>query len=225
MILIIDNYDSFVYNIDRYLQRLGQQTEVYRNDAIEPHEILKRRYSAIILSPGPQTPNEAGNTLAIVQQCNEIPILGVCLGHQAIGQAFGGKVIRAPHPIHGQAVLAEHNGTGIFDSLPNPMQVARYHSLVVERESLPDCLEILATCEPDLVMALKHRSLPIWGVQFHPESIMTLGGFWLLANFLRLSGHTVSAPIPESDCTSTLQWNEENRSLDPWDEKPWWELP
>lgn len=225
MILIIDNYDSFVYNIDRYVQRLGQQTEVVRNDKISADEVLKRRYSAIIISPGPQTPDEAGNSLSIIQRCQGIPILGVCLGHQAIGQAYGGKVKRAPRPIHGQTSWIQHSGSGIFADVPNPMQVARYHSLVVESESLPESLESIASCDPNLIMAIKHRDLPVWGVQFHPESIMTLGGFRLLANFLQISGHQVVEPIPVSDIKGGIGLREEVPDIDPWDEKPWWEVP
>lgn len=221
MILIIDNYDSFVFNIDRYLRRLGQQTEVLRNDRISSAEILERGYTAIIISPGPQTPNEAGNTLSIIKDCSRIPILGVCLGHQAIGQAFGGQVVRAPRPIHGQTSQIEHNSTGIFEGIPNPMQVARYHSLVVDRDSLPHELESLATCEPNLIMAIKHRELPIWGVQFHPESIMTMGGFRLLANFLTLTQHTVKLPIPASDFIGNVGLREENEDGEIWEKMIW----
>jgi anthranilate synthase component 2 len=225
MILIIDNYDSFVYNIDRYIRRLGQKTEVIRNDKIGPDEILQRGYSAILISPGPQTPNEAGSSLAIIEQCISVPILGVCLGHQAIGQAFGGKVVRAPRPIHGQTSLVQHSGDGIFAGVPNPMQVARYHSLVVEHGSLPTSLEPLAICEPNLIMAFKHKERPVWGVQFHPESIMTIGGFRLLANFLALTGHQVSPSIPESDFVGEVGLRPEVVDVEPWDEKPWWEVP
>jgi anthranilate synthase component II len=225
MILIIDNYDSFVYNIDRYIRRLGQETEVVRNDKIGAEEILQRGYSAILISPGPQTPNEAGNSLNIIERCESIPILGVCLGHQAIGQAFGGKVVRAPRPIHGQTSLVRHAGDGIFAGVPNPMQVARYHSLVVDHDTLPQSLEPLATCDPNLIMAFKHKERPVWGVQFHPESIMTIGGFRLLANFLSLTGHRVNDSIPESDCVGEVRFRQDVVDVEPWDEKPWWEVP
>lgn len=226
MILIIDNYDSFVYNLDRYVNRLGVTTEVARNDVLTPAEIIRRNYSAIIISPGPQTPNEAGYSLDIIRQCGaNTPILGVCLGHQAIGQAYGGRIVRAPQPIHGQTTLIEHSGSGIFDSLPTPMQVARYHSLVIERETCPDELELIASCAPQLIMAVKHKRHPVWGVQFHPESIMTQGGFRLLANFLQLSGHTVIEPIPESDLVRPIDFHPEAKEVEPWDETPWWELP
>lgn len=225
MILIIDNYDSFVYNIYRYLRLLGQDAEVVRNDKIDAQRVIAHGYSAIIISPGPQTPNEAGNTLSIIRDCQPIPMLGVCLGHQAIGQAFGGKVLRAPRPIHGQTEWVQHRGNGIFEGLPQPMQVARYHSLVVDHETLSPALEVLATCQPNLIMALKHKQLPIWGVQFHPESIMTIGGFRLLTNFLRLTGHCVAEPIPESDCVGTIRFHETQEAVEPWDEKPWWEVP
>lgn len=225
MILIIDNYDSFVYNLDRYLRRLGQQTEVRRNDTIQPEEVVRRGYSAVLISPGPQTPNEAGNSLAIIEQCESVPILGVCLGHQAIGQAFGGKVIRAPRPIHGQTSLIQHAGDSIFAGIPSPMQVARYHSLVVDADSLPDCLIPLASCDANLIMAFRHTERPVWGVQFHPESIMTVGGFRLLANFLELTGHAVAYPIPESDLVGSIGISQEAPHIEPWEELPWWEVP
>ena len=226
MILIIDNYDSFVYNLDRYVNRLGATTEVVRNDVLTPAEIIRRNYSAIIISPGPQTPNEAGYSLDIIRQCGaKTPILGVCLGHQAIGQAYGGRIIRAPQPIHGQTTFIEHNGFGIFHSLPSPMQVARYHSLVIEAETCPAELEVIASCSPQLIMAVKHKRHPVWGVQFHPESIMTQGGFRLLANFLQLIGHTIVEPIPESDLVRPIDFQPEAKEVEPWDETPWWELP
>lgn len=200
MILLIDNYDSFVHNLDRYLRRLGESTRVVRNDQIDAETILSSDYRGIVLSPGPQSPNEAGCCLEVIERCaGKIPILGVCLGHQAIGQAFGGKVVRASRPIHGQASWINHSGVDIFTSLPSPMQVARYHSLVIERDSLPDTLEVLASTDDQIIMAVRHRELPVWGVQFHPESILTQGGYLLLANFLRLAGIAQVKSIPEPE--------------------------
>ncbi len=184
MILVIDNYDSFTYNLVQYLGELGADLEVRRNNRITIEEIRALRPEKILLSPGPCTPNEAGISLDVVHTfAGEIPILGVCLGHQTIGQAFGGKVIRAPKLMHGKTSEIHHAGHGVFRGLPNPFTATRYHSLIVERESLPDVLEITAEAD-GLIMGLRHRELAVEGVQFHPESILTAEGKKLLANFL-----------------------------------------
>ena len=186
MILIIDNYDSFTYNLVQYLGELGAQMRVVRNDQTTVGEIEKDLPSAIVISPGPKTPQEAGICLEVIEKlADRIPILGVCLGHQAIGQAFGGNVIRAPELMHGKVSQVHHDGKTIFHGLPNPFEATRYHSLIVERESLPACLEISATSPDGLIMGLRHRQLRVEGVQFHPESILTHPGKQLLANFLK----------------------------------------
>ncbi|MGZ8456006.1 MAG: anthranilate synthase component II [Gemmatirosa sp.] len=190
MILVIDNYDSFTYNLVQYLGDLGVDPVVRRNDAIGVEEIGALRPRAIVLSPGPCTPSEAGITVPVVRRWGgEIPILGVCLGHQAIGEAYGGCVVRARRVMHGKTSTIRHAGTELFEGLPDPLPVMRYHSLVVESESLPDVLEVVARAEddPTEIHALRHRTHPVWGVQFHPESILTTGGRELLANFLRLA--------------------------------------
>ncbi len=184
MILVIDNYDSFTYNLVQYLGELGADLEVRRNNRISVEEIRALRPEKILLSPGPCTPNEAGISLDVVHTfAGEIPILGVCLGHQTIGQAFGGKVVRAPKLMHGKTSEIHHTGQGVFRGLPSPFTATRYHSLIVERESLPDVLEITAEAD-GLIMGLHHRELAVEGVQFHPESILTAEGKRLLANFL-----------------------------------------
>jgi anthranilate synthase/aminodeoxychorismate synthase-like glutamine amidotransferase len=184
-VLLLDNYDSFTFNLVQYLGELGATVDVHRNDRIDVAGIRERRPDALVISPGPCTPNEAGVTLAAIRAlAGELPILGVCLGHQAIGQAFGGKVVRAPEVMHGKTSPIEHDGSGLFRGIPSPMQATRYHSLVVERDSVPEVLEITAESEEGLVMGLRHREFPIEGVQFHPESILTDSGHALLANFL-----------------------------------------
>ncbi|XZE33423.1 anthranilate synthase component II [Pirellulaceae bacterium SH501] len=199
MILLLDNYDSFVYNLDRYLQRLGHQTVVVRSDAISVDAIAKLTPSAIVISPGPQTPNEAGCSLETIRRLGPtIPLLGVCLGHQAIGQAFGGQVVRAKAPVHGRASRIHHSHSPLFQHIPTPFEVARYHSLIVERSSLPNCLRTTAWSDDDEIMALEHCEHPIYGVQFHPESILTQFGYQVLANFLTSAG-LPSGDIPDSD--------------------------
>jgi anthranilate synthase component 2 len=190
MIILIDNYDSFTFNLYHYLGELGARTQVHRNDQIGVGQVLSAKPEAIVLSPGPCTPNEAGICLELIAAAAEkkVPLLGVCLGHQAIGQAFGGKVIRAPVPMHGKISEIESTGKGIFKGLPKRFRVTRYHSLIVERASLPDVLEITALTDDGLIMGLEHRSLPIHGVQFHPESIASEQGHALLRNFLALAG-------------------------------------
>jgi anthranilate synthase/aminodeoxychorismate synthase-like glutamine amidotransferase len=187
MILIIDNYDSFTYNLVQYVGELGAEPEVRRNDQVSVEEIARMEPERIVISPGPKTPTEAGICLEVIRKLSDrTPILGVCLGHQAIGQAFGGRVIRAPQIMHGKTSLVSHDGKTVFDGLPNPFPATRYHSLIVERESLPACLEISATSPDGLIMGLRHRKMKVEGVQFHPESILTDAGKQLLANFLRL---------------------------------------
>ncbi len=188
MLLIIDNYDSFTYNLVQYLGELGADMKVVRNDEVSVDEIENDlRPEKILISPGPGTPDGAGISLGVLEQLAEkIPILGVCLGHQAIGQHFGGKVIRAPEPVHGKPVEVQHDGKTIFEGIDGKFSAGRYHSLVVERESLPDCLEISAESPDGLIMAIRHRSLPIEGVQFHPESILTEHGKTMLKNFLAI---------------------------------------
>jgi anthranilate synthase/aminodeoxychorismate synthase-like glutamine amidotransferase len=182
MIVLIDNYDSFVYNIARYCRELDHQVRVVRNDQISIPEIKKLAPKHIIISPGPCTPNEAGISNAIIKQLGpQIPILGICLGHQCIGQVFGGQVVKARRPMHGKTSLISHTSKSIFSGLPNPLRVTRYHSLVVQ--NLPETLEILATFD-DEIMAIAHRSHPIIGVQFHPEAVLTQAGHRLLYNFL-----------------------------------------
>ena len=191
MILVIDNYDSFTYNLVQYLGSLGAEVVVRRNDAIGVEEIGTLRPSAIVLSPGPCTPAEAGVTVPVVRRWGaEIPTLGVCLGHQAIGEAYGGRVIRARRVLHGKTSQILHDGTGLFEGLPSPLEVMRYHSLVVEDSSLPESLEVVARAQddPTEIHAVRHREHPVWGVQFHPESIMTNGGMRILQNFLALAG-------------------------------------
>lgn len=189
MILVVDNYDSFTYNLVHYLNELGAETLVYRNDALSAEEAIALKPEGVLLSPGPCTPNEAGICLELLAKAPaDLPILGVCLGHQAIGQAFGGEVIRAASLMHGKTSLMHHTGKGIFAGLPNPFTATRYHSLSVRRDTMPDVLEITAWTEDGEVMGLQHVSRPIFGVQFHPESIATEGGHALLSNFLDLAG-------------------------------------
>jgi para-aminobenzoate synthetase component II len=185
MIIIIDNYDSFTYNLVQHLGALGAETRVYRNDKISLEEIRQMRPEKIIISPGPCTPNEAGiSNLAIKELGKEIPILGVCLGHQCIGQVYGGKVMRAGRPVHGKTSEIQHDGKTIYKSIPNPFTATRYHSLIIERETLPECLEISAENEEGLIMGVRHKRYPVEGVQFHPESILTKEGKNILKNFL-----------------------------------------
>ena len=194
MFLLIDNYDSFTYNLYHYLGELGAEMVVRRNDKIAVDEAMALKPQGIIISPGPCDPDRAGICLDLIGAAKgKIPILGVCLGHQAIGQAFGGKVIRAPLPMHGKVSRVIHRGTDIFDGIPSPFTGTRYHSLVVERDSFPHELEITAETEDGIVMGLAHRELPIFGVQFHPESIASEHGHRLLANFLRRCGHNAQA--------------------------------
>lgn len=197
MILVIDNYDSFVYNLVHYVEDFGAPTEVHRNDALSVEAVLKRKPKAVILSPGPCTPNEAGICLDFLARAPaDLPILGVCLGHQAIGQAFGGKVVRAPAPWHGKVDSVSHGGTDIFATVPTPFRATRYHSLIVDRDTLPDALETTAVNEAGIVMGMRHRTLPIFGVQFHPESIASEHGHTILGNFLAIAHRLNRVPEP-----------------------------
>lgn len=187
MLLVIDNYDSFTYNLVQYLGELGADLRVIRNDEITVDEIENMEPERILISPGPGTPDSAGISLAVIERfADKLPILGVCLGHQAIGQFFGGRIVRAPVPVHGKPVRIDHDGKTIFSDLPNRFSAGRYHSLIVDRDSMPDCLEIAAISSDGLVMGLRHRTKKIEGVQFHPESILTEHGKKLLHNFMLL---------------------------------------
>jgi anthranilate synthase component II len=189
MLLLIDNYDSFAHNLARYFTRLGQPTQVVRNDAIEVDDVQAMRPAAIIISPGPCTPREAGASLEIVRRLHaHVPMLGVCLGHQVIAEALGAQIVRASLPVHGYASQVLHNGSGMFGDIPSPLAVGRYHSLVVEPTTLPRALRATAWTADRVLMAFEHEHLPVFGVQFHPESILTEHGYELLANFMRLAG-------------------------------------
>jgi anthranilate synthase/aminodeoxychorismate synthase-like glutamine amidotransferase len=199
-ILLIDNYDSFAFNLARYLERLGQATRVVRNTAIDAAGVRAMRPRALVLSPGPCTPRQAGCSIDLVRAFHaELPILGICLGHQAIAEALGGRVVRAAEPVHGRTSAIFHDGRGIFAGLANPIVATRYHSLVVEESSLPGCLEVAARTADGTVMALRHREFPVIGLQFHPESILTEAGYPLLAAFLRLAGLPVPEDVPTID--------------------------
>ncbi len=186
MLLMIDNYDSFTYNLVQYFGELKQDVAVYRNDEITLDRIAELNPDQIVISPGPCTPNEAGVSVPLIERfADKVPILGVCLGHQAIGQAFGGKIVHAKKVMHGKTSAIHHHSTGVFCNLPNPFQATRYHSLVIERASLPECLEITAWTDDGEIMGVRHKTLPVEGVQFHPESILTEHGHALLGNFLK----------------------------------------
>jgi len=185
MLLMIDNYDSFTYNLVQYFGELGEDVHTYRNDEITLEKIAALKPDRICISPGPCTPNEAGVSVPLLQNfAGKLPILGVCLGHQSIGAAFGGKIIRAQQVMHGKTSVIQHTGTGVFKNIPNPYTVIRYHSLAIERSSLPDCLEVTAWTEDGEIMAVRHKEFAIEGVQFHPESILSEHGHALLKNFL-----------------------------------------
>jgi anthranilate synthase/aminodeoxychorismate synthase-like glutamine amidotransferase len=187
MILMIDNYDSFTYNLVQYLGELGQEVKVYRNDALTIKEIKKLNPQSIVISPGPGRPEDAGISCAVIEEFGgEIPILGVCLGHQAIGYSFGGKIVQAKRLMHGKVSKIYHHKKGIFKNIPNPFLATRYHSLLVEKKSLPACLEITAWTKESEIMGLKHKEYSLWGVQFHPESILTKSGKAILDNFIKL---------------------------------------
>ena len=188
MLLMIDNYDSFTYNLVQYFMELGEEVEVVRNDKLGIADIEKMAPQHLVVSPGPCTPNEAGISVeAIGHFAGRIPLLGICLGHQSIAAAFGGKVVRADRLMHGKTSMIEHDGSALFAGIDNPFVATRYHSLIAERASLPECLKVTAWTDSDVIMALEHRELPVWGLQFHPESILTTAGMQLLDNFLKLS--------------------------------------
>jgi anthranilate synthase/aminodeoxychorismate synthase-like glutamine amidotransferase len=195
MILLIDNYDSFTFNLYQFLSELGADVDVRRNDGISLAEIdaIGDRLDGVVVSPGPCTPREAGISIGVIEHmAGKVPVLGVCLGHQSIGDAFGGDVIRAPQLMHGKTSMIHHEGKGVFQGLPNPFIATRYHSLIVDRATLPDHLEITAETEDGIIMGLQHRDYPVYGVQFHPESILTPVGKQLLGNFLATTGKTPS---------------------------------
>jgi anthranilate synthase/aminodeoxychorismate synthase-like glutamine amidotransferase len=199
MILLLDNYDSFVYNLDRYLQRLGHPTLVLRSDSIGCDGVARLKPSAILISPGPKDPDHAGCSMEVIRRfCSSIPILGVCLGHQAIGQALGGRIVRAKEPMHGKASWIRHTSHRLLAGLPEKFQVGRYHSLVIDSQTLPDCLTPTAWTLDGTIMVVEHREHPVFGVQFHPESILTEHGYAILGNFLTQAGLS-SASIPASD--------------------------
>jgi anthranilate synthase/aminodeoxychorismate synthase-like glutamine amidotransferase len=189
LVLVIDNYDSFVYNLVQYLGELGADPLVYRHDEATLEQLVALEPAAVLVSPGPGRPEDAGVSAAAIEAFGGrgVPVLGVCLGHQCIGQLYGGRVVRAGDVMHGKTSMIRHSGDGLFSELPNPFEATRYHSLVVERDSVPDCLEITAETDDGVVMGLRHRELPVVGVQFHPESILTDGGHKLLENFLALA--------------------------------------
>jgi anthranilate synthase/aminodeoxychorismate synthase-like glutamine amidotransferase len=197
VILVVDLYDSFVHNLARYFNRLGHQTIVRRHDCVELVDVERLRPAAIVFSPGPCAPRQAAGAIEIVREFQQtVPMLGICLGHQIIAAAFGANIVRAAEPIHGRASAIEHAGVGVFTGLPNPLTAGRYHSLIVERESLPPEFEFTAWTASGEVMAIAHRELPIVGLQFHPESILTQFGYELLAGFLRMAGLSVPGTIP-----------------------------
>jgi anthranilate synthase component 2 len=188
MLLMIDNYDSFTYNLVQYFAELGETVEVHRNDQISVAEVAARRPDRLVVSPGPCSPDEAGISVAAIRElAGKLPILGVCLGHQAIGQAFGGRIVRAERLMHGKTSPVHHDGRELFAGLSNPFDATRYHSLLIERATLPACLEMTAWTAEGEIMGVRHRSLPLWGVQFHPESILTVEGKQLLKNFLEMT--------------------------------------
>lgn len=194
MIVLVDNYDSFTYNLVQYLGELGHELRVFRNDTVEPSEIREMNPDHIVISPGPCTPKEAGVSKAVIRELgNEFPILGVCLGHQCIGEVYGGEVVRAQNIMHGKVSKIRHTGHPLFDSVENPFEATRYHSLIIKRETCPNVLEIIAETDQKEIMAVAHRQFPVRGVQFHPESILTGAGKTILANFLKLKRAAITA--------------------------------
>lgn len=188
MLILIDNYDSFTYNIVQYLGELGSEPAVYRNDAITPAQVIAQNPRGIVISPGPSTPDSAGICLDLIRECADrsIPLFGICLGMQALGQAFGGKVVRAPEPMHGKISAITHQGKSVFQGLPSPLNATRYHSLIVDQDTLPEELDVTARSDKGVIMGLAHKTLPLHGVQFHPESIATEEGRRMLDNFLMM---------------------------------------
>jgi anthranilate synthase component 2 len=188
MLLMIDNYDSFTYNLVQYFLELGEEVEVVRNDKLGLEDIENLAPSHLVVSPGPCTPNEAGISVEAIRHfAGKIPLLGICLGHQSIAAAFGGRVVRADKLMHGKTSMIQHDGSSLFSGIDNPFEATRYHSLIAERESIPDCLRVTAWTDVDVIMGVEHKDLPVWGLQFHPESILTCAGKTLLGNFLTLS--------------------------------------
>ncbi len=188
MLLMIDNYDSFTYNLVQYFMELGEEVQVVRNDKLGIADIERMAPQHLVISPGPCTPNEAGISVEAIRHfAGKIPLLGICLGHQSITAAFGGNVVRADRLMHGKTSMIEHDGSALFAGIDNPFVATRYHSLIAERASLPECLKVTAWTDTDVIMALEHRELPVWGLQFHPESILTTSGMQLLGNFLQMS--------------------------------------
>jgi len=187
MIVMIDNYDSFTFNLVQYLAEMGEKLVVYRNDEVEVKDVISMKPDRIVVSPGPGRPEDAGISIELIREAGKIPVLGVCLGHQAIGEAFGGKVVHAGTLVHGKTSMIHHDGKTIFEGIPNPFTATRYHSLIVDRETLPECFEISAETQDGLIMAIRHRELPVEGVQFHPESILTSEGKAILRNFVGAS--------------------------------------
>ncbi len=209
MILLLDNYDSFVFNLDRYFQQLGHETLVVRSDAIGVDTIERTEFDAIVISPGPKSPDQAGCSLEVVRRMHRrTPILGVCLGHQCIAQAFGATIIRSSVPMHGRASSIRHDQQGIFEGIPSPCSVARYHSLIACSSSFPDTLEIQANCDDRLIMAFRHRQYPVFGLQFHPESVLTEYGYRMLANFLKHAGLASSTVAPGPGADVKQNWSE-----------------
>ena len=198
-LLVIDNYDSFVYNLVQYVGELGADVEVVRNDRITAGEVASARFDGVMVSPGPGYPRAAGNCLEIIRHCGDesIPMLGICLGHQALGEAYGARVVPAPELLHGRSSVVSHSGAGVFAGLPEPMIAGRYHSLVVEASTLPACFEVTAT-SGELIMGIRHRSAPLEGVQFHPESVLTQHGYRILANWLERCGSDVAVARAEA---------------------------
>lgn len=202
MLTLIDNYDSFTFNLVQFLGDLSAPCNVVRNDKTTPQDVLAAKPQAIILSPGPCDPDKAGICLDLIKAApDDMPIFGVCLGHQCIGQAFGGEIVRAEKIMHGKLSAVQHNGDGVFDTLPDPLMVTRYHSLVIAPDSVPECLEVAARTEDGIIMAVRHKTRPVFGVQFHPESIATVHGHKLLGNFLKSAGMDVTADIPSQHLT------------------------
>jgi anthranilate synthase/aminodeoxychorismate synthase-like glutamine amidotransferase len=210
MVLLVDNYDSFVHNLARYVRRLGLETQVARNDSLDVNAVRGLSPGAVILSPGPCSPRDAGCSLDLVRELeNKIPILGVCLGHQAIGEGLGGRVVRAAEPMHGRPSWVHHDGAGEFTGMPNPFRAGRYHSLVIEPRSIPPTLRVTAWTEDGTVMGVRHACRPLVGWQFHPESILTEGGYRLLAGFFRLAGLPTRPDLP-AECD---EWRQKRREL------------
>ncbi len=217
MLLVIDNYDSFVHNLARYLQRLGQETHVVRNDAVTISQISELAPAALVLSPGPGTPHDAGRSQQIVEHfAASLPMLGVCLGHQTLAAVFGGRVCRAREPVHGRSSLIYHSAQYVFQGLPSPLRVGRYHSLVVDTETLPTCLQPLAQTSDGVLMAFAHTRWPLVGLQFHPESVLTDHGYDLLAGFLRMAGLRPHLPVPPDE----MPWRPIDNLITPWPTQP-----